>query len=115
MFYIFDENKNIVSVDVKEWARFFEKADRRVRKTYLKKYGIVISTVFMGIDQSIGIGKDHFPYIFETMVFWPNNQEMDSQEMDSRELYSTWTQAVKGHRRITRMVIAQLRELNKIR
>lgn len=110
MFYIFDENKNIVSVDVKEWAKFFETVDRRVKKTKLKKYGIVISTVFMGIDQSIGIGKDHFPYIFETMVFWPNNQEMNSME-----LYSTWIQAVKGHRRITRMVIAQLRELNKIR
>lgn len=48
-----------------EWARDFEDTDRVVARTVLPN-GLVVSTVWIGLDHNFGAGP---PLIFETMVF----------------------------------------------
>jgi len=79
------KDKKAISVDVIEWARWFEKADRKVAHTKIGE--ATISTVFLGLDHSFGLGP---PLIYETMVFGGKLDE----EM---ERYSTWEQAEAGH------------------
>jgi hypothetical protein len=74
--------------DPMEWARMFEDIDtRRVDETYLND-DIRVSTVFLGLDHSFGHGP---PLIFETMIFGGEHDQAQWR-------YSTWEQAVKGHR-----------------
>ena len=52
--------------------------------------GVMISTIFLGIDHNFGDGP---PIIFETMVFGgvaPNSEQ---------ERYSTYDEAMAGHKR----------------
>ncbi len=78
--------------DVLEWARWFEKADRRVAKT---KVGVVkISTVFLGLDHSCG---GSIPILFETMIF-------GGKHNDYQERYTTWEEAEAGHLRAVELV-----------
>lgn len=85
--YILDGKNAVPCGSVYEWARWFEKADRSVKKTQLPG-DVMVSTVFLAIDHRFGgLGM---PILFETMVFGgPMNQEMDR--------YSTWEDAEKGH------------------
>ena len=69
------------------WARWFEEADRHVARTELPD-GLVVSTVFLGIDHSFG--RTGPPLLFETMAF----HDGDGRET---ERYATWEQAEKGH------------------
>ena len=83
--YILDRH-NVVATDLMTWARWFEKAERRVDRTEIGE--VFISTVFLGLDHSFGEGP---PLLFETMVFGgPLDQDM--------ERYSTWDEAVAGHK-----------------
>ena len=50
--------------DLMEWAKWFETADRVVRKTEVGD--AQISTVFLGIDHSFVGG---LPVLYETMIF----------------------------------------------
>ncbi len=52
--------------DTLEWARNFEKGNRVVRQTHLWN-GYYVSTIFLGMDHSFGVGP---PVIFETMIFF---------------------------------------------
>lgn len=65
--------------------------DARVARTKIKN-GIV-STVFLALDHSHG---GELPLVFETMVF------LDETGMEDRdcERYTTWEQAVEGHKRM---------------
>ena len=55
-------------MDVMEWAVLYEDMEyRRVARTMVD--GGFISTVWMGLDHSMGAGA---PMIFETMVFYEN-------------------------------------------
>lgn len=49
-----------------------------------------VSTVFLGLDHNWGEGP---PLVFETMVFRDGNG-------DDCQRYSTWLQAMEGHRKV---------------
>ena len=86
--YILDENKNTVPVeDVKTWAAWYEKADRKVAHTEVPELGADVSTVFLGLDHQWGDGP---PILFETMIF---GSDLDGYQ----ERYSTWDEAIEGH------------------
>jgi hypothetical protein len=51
-----------LAMNVQTWAKWFESADRVVKKTTLN--GVRVSTVFLGIDHGLGRGPRE---LFETM------------------------------------------------
>lgn len=79
--------------DVKEWADWFEKAKRQVALTKLRS-GVRISTVFLGIDHSFGLGT---PILFETMIFGGKHNDYQAR-------YTTWDDAEAGHRKAVKLV-----------
>jgi len=81
--------------DVKEWAEWFENADRHVAETIVR--GIRVSTVFLGIDHAFL--DNGLPILFETMTF---NKTGDILRIQYR--YATWDEAKAGHD----LVVAQL-------
>lgn len=94
--YILDGHIPVPCDDVKEWANWYENADRRVRKD---EFGdIVISTVFLGLDHSFGHGA---PKLFETMVF---GGALDKEMVR----YATWDEADNGHNAMIERVVAAL-------
>lgn len=88
--YILDDDKNVVQIsNIQRWGITFEDIEkRRVDKTILED-DVEVSTVFLGLDHQWGVGP---PILFETMVF---GGEWD----DYQERYSTWDEAVEGHKR----------------
>jgi len=87
--YYILRGRDTYRVDRREWAEWFEKADRLIK---VSDGGISkVSTVFLGIDHSfVGGGR---PILFETMVFGgPLDEEMDR--------YCTMDQAEDGHDRM---------------
>lgn len=72
--------------DIMEWAKSFEGSNRTVEKTTIGD--VDISTVFLGLDHSFGGGE---PLLFETMIFGGDDDGY-------QERYSTWDEAVKGHK-----------------
>jgi len=63
--YILDEEGNpVLILDILQWARWFETAERHVADTRLDN--VRISTVFLGLDHSWGQGP---PLLWETMIF----------------------------------------------
>jgi len=83
----------VVTVDVLEWAAFFEESDnRRVAKTILDH--CEVSTVFLGLNHAFGNSS---PLWFETMVFGgPLDQEVVR--------YGTLEEARRGHDRMVARV-----------
>lgn len=79
--------------DLITWAKWMEKADKRVNLTILPN-GDQISTVFLGIDHNYFGGP---PLLFETMIF---GGEHDGYQ----ERYSTLEQAEEGHQRAIELV-----------
>lgn len=113
--YILDDNKNIkVVYDLMEWANWLETADRQIRFNRLKKYGVRVSTVFLGIDHNYLCFEDgsRTPVLFETMIFL-NGKFYDSRLDGYQERYCTLDEAVKGHHRAMREVIEILKEKNE--
>lgn len=94
--YILDGHEP-VPVDLMTWARWFETADRHVARTEVRP-GVMVSTVFLGIDHSFGTGK---PLLFETMVF-------SDYGGDNEVRYATWDEAVAGHVAIVAKLEGQL-------
>lgn len=87
MSYFILEGKTLVPVNVREWGEWFEQADRVLASDYTLD-GTHVSTVFLGLDHSFGLGP---PEVFETMIFGgPHDQ--------SCWRYSTYDAAVAGHR-----------------
>ncbi len=60
--------------------------------------GLRVSTVFIGIDASLGRAKK--PLLFETMVFGGSDD-------GARRKYPTWKEAKKGHKEAV-MVLGQI-------
>ena len=84
--YILQGKVAIPEPDVQKWAKWFEKADRRVKVTHVGD--TMISTVFLGIDHSFGqLGP---PLLFETMVFIGDGD-------GDMNRYPTWKLAEQGH------------------
>lgn len=80
------EGKKVVPVaDTLEWARWFERANRRVDESFIGN--IRISTVFLGLDHGFSGGRRLW---FETMIFGGSHDGY-------QERYETWEQAEQGH------------------
>lgn len=73
-------------VSMREWAPWFEAANRRVARTNITPK-ISVSTIFLGLDHSFGAGP---PILFETMVF---GGALDRETAR----YSTYDEAEAGH------------------
>ena len=80
------EGKTPVKVDHLTWARWFETADRTVKRDYIGE--IMVSTVFMGLDHRFN--RNGPPILFETMIF---GGVFDGYQTR----YSNWVEAEKGH------------------
>ncbi len=78
------------------WGAFMETDDRMMLDDTFD--GIRISTVFLGMDHSFSVAKNHRPVLFETMIF---GGEYDQNQ----QRYCTWAAAVAGHA----TVVAQIR------
>ena len=83
-----DSEHNVVPTTLQEWARMFDGRDRVVGRTEVGKARV--STVFLGIDHSFGMGP---PLWFETMVFGGEHDEATFR-------YTTWAEAEAGHARV---------------
>jgi hypothetical protein len=75
--------------DTLAWGRWFETADRPVAKDELAP-GIVVSTVFIGLD--MGFYDTGIPILFETMTF------TDYEDGERCYRYATWDEAEAGHK-----------------
>jgi hypothetical protein len=111
MFYLLDKNKNPYEVDALTMGRAFEQhfESNIVKKTFLQKYDVEISTVFLGIDHGIHWHDSplHYkPILFETMIFWKEGEELDQWQ----DRYRTWKAAYYGHNHAVRLVIEEIRK-----
>ncbi|MCZ4341502.1 hypothetical protein O4H52_07815 [Sphingomonadaceae bacterium G21617-S1] len=89
-YWILDEGRQAVQVDMPTWARFFENIEnRRVAWTEVAP-GISVSTVFLGLNHAFGGGP---PLLFETMCFDDYGEPVEP----GMERYSTWAAAIAGH------------------
>jgi hypothetical protein len=73
--------------DITEWGLSLEKNGRQVGYNTID--GIVVSTIFLGIDQSFASTKTENQILFETMVFnapdpWDEYQQRYETEGDAR-------------------------------
>lgn len=84
--FILQGHDPVPVADLMEWAKWFAMADRRVADTEVG--ALRVSTVFLGVDYSFGVGP---PLIFETMTFDALGHEL------SMARYSTWAEAELGH------------------
>jgi len=93
MYYILNEDHEIIQATVQEWAVFFE--DGEARRVAFDRFGngIEVSTVFLGLDHRLGAGS---PLLFETMIFYP---ESNYPQDEYQERYETWDESVAGHAR----------------
>lgn len=91
---ILKDGEIVLTDDVLEWAAWYENHDRRVAFTEISE--TTISTVFLGLDYSIGVGP---PLWFETLVSGgPLNDEMAR--------YPTLEAAMHGHEHVVGRVRA---------
>lgn len=90
--YILDGKTPKLIDDFMEWAKYYETADRIVKKTEV--LGCEVSTVFLGIDHAYFGGP---PILFETMIFGGEHNEF-------QERYSTWEEAEAGHQRAIELI-----------
>jgi hypothetical protein len=106
--YILDEHGNIEAVPVfdvngdvdlnglQRWAKSFEETNRRVDRTYLPG-GVMVSSVFLGLDHGFSFGEKAKPVLFETMVF---GGVLDGYQ----ERSVSWEESAAAHVVITAMV-----------
>ena len=92
-YYVLDENgEPTPEPDQEKWNEFMVNADRRIA---LDRVGeIDISTVFRGIDTSLGRGA---PVLWETMVFGGPLHEQCAQ-------YTSQQTALEGHEAMVKRV-----------
>ena|ERR1700722_16805221 len=86
------DNHEVIPSDLKSWAQWFETNERFVQLDTIGE--VRVSTVFLGLDHSFNAGP---PLLFETMIF-------EGAHDLYQERYSTWDEAVEGHRRALNLV-----------
>lgn len=99
------------------WAKWLERSDRRIAWDEID--GIVISTVFLGLDHGYPWLPDapYLPVLFETMVFPPHYFERDAdgnrvktRGSEYQDRYCLLDDAEAAHARI----VAQVKELRAL-
>jgi hypothetical protein len=115
MYYLLDKNHIPYKVELMEWSNWIESCYNKtggikhVRSNYIKKYYVYVSTVFLGLDHGFCWDEDKYiPILFETMIFMHNNPGHELNQYEER--YHTWDEALKGHRRLLRLLIKTLRD-----
>ena len=93
--YILKDGKPVRCDDTIEWGRWFENPEnRRIAENDVN--GVVISTVFLGIDHAYNGGE---PILYETMVFG-GEFDRECERYRSREEslagHSEWVEKVKA-------------------
>ena len=88
-FYILRGREIVPVRDVLEWGQLFEHADHVLAQESVN--GVLISTVFLGIDHAFGEGP---PVLFETMTF-----PLKGDGIQRR--YCTYEDAMKGHAQVS--------------
>lgn len=84
--YILEGHTPIPAKNTEQWGSWFGSVDHHVADDEID--GIRVSTVFVGIDYSFGLGP---PLFYETMVFGGRFDQCIQR-------YETWDEAEKGHR-----------------
>lgn len=101
--YYILKGREIVPTNAKEWAEWFETADRHVRNN--SKGSIQVSTVFLGLDHNYS--QKGPPILFETMIFGGKyDQEM--------RRYATWEEAEEGHKEMCELVFSDFEDWGNI-
>jgi hypothetical protein len=98
MHYILSDDNSVTPVDALEWSQWFEQADDRRIVGRDKKDDVEVSTVFLGIDHSFGLGGP--PILWETMVFGGDHDH-------EQERYSSREDAVAGHARWCKLALGR--------
>lgn len=89
--YILNANGDPEPANLIEWAQWYEKADRQLKRTDFRGGSVFVSTVFLALDHSFGGAT---PLLWETMVFgFPDGHELDHE----CERYAARTSAEVGH------------------
>lgn len=91
--------------DLLEWGRWLQGRDRRV--AYTKTWTHRVSTVFLGLNHNFE--EQGEPLLFESMVF-----PMGSWEEQEMARYSTWDEAITGHRAMVRLLFYTLAPWEKV-
>ena len=92
-YYILDADNRPVVVDVLTWAKWFEVTSNRIVDYTEITSAVHVSTVFIGLDHRFDDSGP--PLLFETLIFGgPSDGNM--------ERYSSWDDAVIGHRAMVR-------------
>jgi hypothetical protein len=102
--YILDGKTPVPCDDLLEWGRWLEDSDRRV--AYTKTWTYRVSTVFLGLNHNFMEGE---PLLFESMVF-----PMGGWEEQEMARYSTWDEAITGHRAMVRRLFQTLAPWEKV-
>lgn len=87
MWYVLDENNNPVKSDLEESNKFLKDIQRRVVAHDQLPDGSLLSTVFLCMDHSYGVGD---PVLFESMWFGGPYE-------GHQRRYKTWQEALEGH------------------
>src|SRR5579863_7102806 len=97
--YYLNEDKSITPCDIMKWSKQFSSmSDNNERHVGDDLIGdIRVSTVWLGADQG---GIDGKPLLFETMVFPSKHSPRDIYY----GRYSTWNEAVEGHKKAMQWV-----------
>lgn len=89
LFYILDEDKNIIPCeDSDKWEAFIKTKKKIIAQELIDN--LFVSTVFLGLDHSYGLYEK---ILFETMVFDENRESISCVR------YSTYQEAEEGHKR----------------
>jgi len=106
VYYILDEQHRVQSArDVIEWGKWYENSNnRRVARTQFE-CGVMVSTVFIGIDHRwLRFDGPGPPLVFETMTY----EATEAGGWDDERRYSSWDDAEMGHKAVVRRVKALL-------
>lgn len=96
----------VVCHDLFEWGTWYETADRKVARDDIE--GIIVSTVFLGIDHGFSADPDSDPLLFESLVFLPDDETGEMRR------YFTWEEAEEGHSQIVDAIKEQLTQSGSI-
>lgn len=103
MYYILDDNFNVINCpDIFVFSSFFNDFSKRRIETSVISDECRLSTVFLGIDCNFDIKNP--PLVFESLWF-------GGIHSDNQRRYSTYIDAVKGHRE---MLIDYLKEIQTL-
>lgn len=99
-YYILQGKLAVPVKTLEEFGARFEHKNRFVAQT--KIGGVVVSTVFLGIDHSFSTAPEALPILFETMVF-------RGGKGDDMERCGSWEEAEAQHKAMVAKVRAEIR------